>query len=285
MACIMNYFKKYLLVCMLPATALSMQSGEASSARECRICFESIGGAVVSSDALFGCHHEGANWYHDVCMAQWLHAHGLATTCLFCRAHLLPNVCGRFFPLAVRRELAAAYAADAGQAAVDASIYNVNFLMRSAKSGNAVSVVLCLDHGVAINARDGRGRTALMTAARHGRAVAVHALLEHHDIDVCAQAVDGSTALILAALHGHHAVVQALLGHPAIDVNAQDVHGRTALIAAALNGRSTVVWRLLAHHGIDVNLRDHEGRTALAVAQKREIRDALIAHGAQPDAE
>ena len=84
---------------------------------------------------------------------------------------------------------------------------------------------------VAVDAKDPRGLTALMTAACGGHAAAIAALVaagaevEAKDND------DGTTALMIAAMAGHAAAIAALMAAGA-EVEAKSNNGTTALMLA-----------------------------------------------------
>ena len=171
----------------------------------------------------------------------------------------------------------------------------------------------------AFDARDGRGRTALL-AATHGNHVAVARALIAAGADVNAKdgiedspylyagaegrieilkmtlaaGADlkstnryGGTALIPAAHHGHPEAVKILLA-TAIDKDHVNKLGWTALLEAVILGDGgpthTEIVRLLVEAGANVNLADREGVTPLQHARRRGFREMvriLEARGAQ----
>jgi hypothetical protein len=177
-------------------------------------------------------------------------------------------------------------------------------MIRAAERGEVVTVRNLLAAGARINARDHRGRTALM-AATHRDRVAAARLLIREGADVNAKdfiqdtpflyaAAEGrleilkmtlaagadlrdtnryrGTALIPAAHHGHVEVVRALLATP---INRDHVNnlGWTALLEAVILGDGgpahTAIVRLLVAAGADVNITDRDGVTPLTHATRR----------------
>jgi ankyrin repeat protein len=188
-----------------------------------------------------------------------------------------------------------------------AQVTDVNAAMLIANhGGDFARVQVWLDSGADPNARDGRGRTALMAALSEKRANAAD-FWERQKIDVNARDRNGATLLMYAAGAGNPDLVAFLLNHGA-QVNARDRRGRSALVmtvawsnydvktsedsyvdaagrllahGADINARVWTGWtalfyavesghqqlcQLLLRHGADVNLRDRSGCTALAMA-------------------
>ena len=77
-------------------------------------------------------------------------------------------------------------------------------------NGDYVNVANLLAEGVEINQRDRYGQTALMLAARHGRAEVVRFLLDY-TADLDATAKYGLSALMLAVVYQHSKVVKQLV--------------------------------------------------------------------------
>ncbi len=84
-------------------------------------------------------------------------------------------------------------------------------LHRAVKAGdlNGLTRVLAAA-GVDVNARDNRGRTALMYAVDKGYVLMVEPLLEAQ-ADPNVRAPDGATALFIAAVHGHSEIITLLM--------------------------------------------------------------------------
>ena len=134
----------------------------------------------------------------------------------------------------------------------------------------AVAAVASTD----VNARDHRGRTALMLASRNGKIELVKLLIKK-GADVNLQDNQNKTALIwvcnngIVEIDGSIEIARFLIENGA-DVSLQDISGRSALIAAARN-RSIELVNLLIEKGADVNARDKGGVTALEYASSRSM--------------
>jgi len=81
--------------------------------------------------------------------------------------------------------------------------------------------------GAQINAADHEGRTALMIAAEHGRAIVVNWLIQH-GAEPNARTKENWTPLMQAASKGYSHTVQVLIDRGA-DVNALDSDGHRAI--------------------------------------------------------
>ena len=190
-------------------------------------------------------------------------------------------------------------------------------LIKTAAKGDVAGVKKLLVQGAGVQARDERGRTALM-AATHANQVEAAALLIAAGSDVNAKdnikdspylyagaegrldilrltlaaGADlkstnrfGGTALIPAAEKGHVENVRELL-KTKIDVNHVNDLGWTALMETAMKkNRGAIhaeITRLLLAAGADPNLPDHKGVTPLAHAERagnHEIAALLKAAG------
>lgn len=193
-------------------------------------------------------------------------------------------------------------------------------LILASEAGDTAGVQQLLQAGAQINARDERGRTAVM-AATHGNQVATVALLidAGADIDQQDELLDnpflyagaeglleilkltiaagadtqltnhyGGTALIPAAERGHVAVVQELLTQTDVDVNHINRLGWTALLEAIIlsdgGADHQQIVQLLIAYGADVNLADQADVTPLQHARQRgfaAIEQILLAAGAR----
>lgn len=122
-----------------------------------------------------------------------------------------------------------------------------------------------IDEGVAIDARDREGCTALFEAAERDDPQVVRLLLDR-GADVNARDNWGRTALFGAATWHKPRNVRLLLDHGA-DVNVRCDGGSTPLMGAAwpwpTDTEAVETLSLLLGHGIDVNAVDEYGKTAL----------------------
>ncbi len=124
----------------------------------------------------------------------------------------------------------------------------------------------------------------LRSAARDGNKEVVQLLLAK-GVAVDAKNNSGMTALILACGAGHTKEIAELLLAGGADVNAKlndasRAPGLTALMNASREGNKEVVQLLLAK-GADVNAKMTDGRNALTIAATDEVRELLIKAGAK----
>lgn len=113
-------------------------------------------------------------------------------------------------------------------------------LMRAALEGDTATVRSLLAGGADVNAKDNKGRTALMFAVTNMHADTAKELLEH-GADVNATANDGATALMLAASSGDTKSVRALLDKGADPAGKYTRSGETALMLAKKNNHADIV--------------------------------------------
>jgi ankyrin repeat protein len=185
-----------------------------------------------------------------------------------------------------------------------------DFLVTAADRGEIVVVRRLLAERAPVNARDGRGRTALLAATQRNH-VEIARLLINEGADVNIRDFNqdspflyagaegrveilrlilragadlasvnryGGTALIPACHRGHVEAVKLLL---ATDIDKDHVNslGWTALLEAIVLGdggpRHTEIVRLLAAAGANVNLPDRDGVTPLAHARQRGYPDMV----------
>ncbi len=157
-------------------------------------------------------------------------------------------------------------------------------LLTAAADGDIDRMKVLLDKGVAVNAKNPDGWTALMIGASQGSVDMVKLLLDH-GADVNEKNSKGQTPLIFAAHWGHQEIVSLLVGRGAA-VNAQMHDGWTALIDATQMGRGDVA-RFLIEKGADVNAKTQNGWTALFAAVEGnhvDIVKLLIGRGADVNA-
>jgi ankyrin repeat protein len=176
-------------------------------------------------------------------------------------------------------------------------------MIAAAERGELVVVKKLLSGGVRIDARDQRGRSALLAATQRNRVeVARHLIQEGADVNAkdfiqdtpyLYAAAEGrieilkmtlaagadlkdtnryrGTGLIPAAHHGHVEAVKLLLA-TAIDKDHVNNLGWTALLEAVILGDGgadhTEIVRLLTDAGANINIADRDGVTPLAHARK-----------------
>ncbi|MCC6346630.1 MAG: ankyrin repeat domain-containing protein [Nitrospirales bacterium] len=101
-----------------------------------------------------------------------------------------------------------------------------------------------------------------LKAAGKGDHTLMHDMLAQGiDADTQEENGRGRTALMRACRHGHTDIVGLLLEKGA-GVNRQDAFGDTALTYAACNGYMDIV-KLLLEHDANVEIRNNAGRTVL----------------------
>ncbi len=149
------------------------------------------------------------------------------------------------------------------------------------KISDPATVEQLVKGGDDVNARNAKGATALMSAARSGRDIAIVNKLLELGADVNARREDGATALMFAAGSGKADVFDALI-KAGSDPLAVTQTGGNALMNASLNGNVEIVGKLLAV-GADVNSIDKDGWTPLrnaAVNGNAAAARALLKAGA-----
>lgn len=196
---------------------------------------------------------------------------------------------------------------------------NDRALIAAAKAGDVVRISQLLRDGVAVDARDARGRTALLVATHANRVEAARALIDAGaDVNAKDEIGDspylyagaegrneilkmalkagadlksvnryGGTALIPAAHHGHPETVAILLA-TAIDKDHVNKLGWTALLEAIILGDGgpvhTRIVKLLLDGGANPNIADRDGVTPLAHTRRHgylEMARLLEAAGAR----
>ena len=159
-------------------------------------------------------------------------------------------------------------------------------LMVAAKYGRADLVRRILRAGADVNVRGDYGGTALMFAAL-GTSLETLDVLLSAGAEVNAVGGFDWTALMIATVKGDTASVKRLLDHGA-EVNRADIYGWTPLMRAAFEKRTGVVGALLRSPSLDLDARNEVGATALHLAAfsgSADIVDALVSHGSSPHAE
>lgn len=152
---------------------------------------------------------------------------------------------------------------------VDVNVIDENYKMTAlgmaTANGNLEMVQFLLWAGAAVDAKDGKGQTALMNLGQRSTAEVAKALLmARAKVDM--QDEDGDTALMIVAAEYNLGLLPALLDAGA-SVHARNKKGQTALMLAARAGIIENVRTLLAA-GAGLHERDGNGWTALKHAQE-----------------
>lgn len=136
------------------------------------------------------------------------------------------------------------------------------------KDATKVVDTLLVEFWIDVNAKDDRGRTALLAAAEAGALSTLKSLLASDRIDV--KAVDSlkRTALMLASLGGHALAVQHLLADPRTNPRSRDSNLHTAFLHAAISGHLPTLEILLADPRVDPEVRNAKGESALDLASE-----------------
>ena len=158
----------------------------------------------------------------------------------------------------------------------------------AAERNDAAALRDLLAKGAAIDARDRKGRTALL-AATHANAVAAARLLIEAGADVNAKDAIEDSPYLYAGARGHLEILKLTLAHGA-DLKSINRFGGTALIPAAERGHVETVKTLIAA-GVAVDHVNRLGWTALIEAviladggpRHVEIVDILLKAGADPN--
>jgi len=124
-------------------------------------------------------------------------------------------------------------------------------LVLAARYGQARNVSYLLDGGMAVDAKDAYGNTALIAAASNGQAEMVQQLLAR-GAEINATNKEELTALMGAAVKGHYELAHMLIGAGA-EVNARNNDAETALFMAVKYGHYKAA-KVLLKGGANPNL-------------------------------
>lgn len=136
-------------------------------------------------------------------------------------------------------------------------------LREAAAVGDLPGLDALLAQGVAIDAQDEQGNSALLLATAGNRIEAARVLVEA-GADVNLQNARQDSAYLLAGASGYLQILDLTLAHGA-DLHSTNRFGGTALIPACERGHVETVRRLIAA-GVDVDHVNHLGWTCLLEA-------------------
>lgn len=144
-------------------------------------------------------------------------------------------------------------------------------------TGDTVQIQRLLEErgSSAVAAKDSRGVSPLLEAARWGHAQTTLPLLLANGAKVNEPADDGRTALYVAAAVGHEATVRVLLAANAITDMCTTTTRWTPLHVAAGRGHCAVV-RLLLANGAQANALSATGQTPRDLAHEKRHRPAVL---------
>ena len=139
-------------------------------------------------------------------------------------------------------------------------------LRKAVQDGEMQTVKDLLAKGANVNAKDDKGRTALLWVAPARDNPEMVKVLIEKGADVNAKDNEGETALMIAASQSNPGILEALIEAGA-EVDATNKAGGTALMAAAFRANIEEIKILLAK-GADRKLKDKKGRTASDIAKE-----------------
>jgi uncharacterized protein len=160
-------------------------------------------------------------------------------------------------------------------------------LLRAGRTGDVALATVALQDGAHLEARDGRGRTALLLAATYDRVEVAKLLVE---AGASPDALDDQhdTPWLVTGVTGSVAMLEALL--PADpDLTVRNRYGGLSPIPASERGHADYV-RRVAQTGVDLDHVNDLGWTALLEAivlgdggrEHQQVVDALLDAGADP---
>lgn len=132
------------------------------------------------------------------------------------------------------------------------------------RRGHDQVVVLLLQGGADVDAKEWKGQTALLLAVERDHLALATALMDKYGATLELKDETKQTPLLLACKLGDIAMVEALLA-TGTRVDRRDMKGRTALTHAAIGGYERIVGLLLCH-GADPTNFDDAGETPYSLA-------------------
>ena len=155
-----------------------------------------------------------------------------------------------------------------------------NTLMQAVNRGKYLKTRLMIAQGVDVNEIDRRyhSRTALHIAVERNNLKMVNMLL-NAGANVNAKDRRSETPLMMVNRLTSKEIVNALV-HNGTELNAKNHIGRTALIDAVIYNNLEAAQALL-EAGANANIKDNYKNTALDLTRNEDIRQVLVAYGAE----
>ncbi|MDD9901153.1 MAG: ankyrin repeat domain-containing protein [Alphaproteobacteria bacterium] len=130
-------------------------------------------------------------------------------------------------------------------------------------------IIAIINSDIDVNMQCRDGKTLLMNTASLSKSIDTTLALIEKGADIHARNEKGETAIICAARTSHTDAILALIKSGA-DVNAQDNDGKTALMYAADNGHTPTILALV-DNGADPALTDNEDKTAEHMSKRHRL--------------
>jgi ankyrin repeat protein len=166
---------------------------------------------------------------------------------------------------------------DIGAADIESKIgkFEMTPLHLAVVNGHHTTILILIDHGANVDAKDDFHETPLFDALRAKDEVTVRLLVEK-GADVTAQGIDGRQPLHVAAKYGVRFAVELFL-EKGVDINVKDKYSRTALHEAARYGMHQIADILLKNDAVvDATNDAYETPLYLAAAKGEEVLSRLL---------
>lgn len=150
--------------------------------------------------------------------------------------------------------------------------YHMTPLHNASHYGQFDAVMLLLEHGADVNAKNIEGNNPLF-AAVHQQHLEISRVLIERGADINARNKFGYTPIRTASRMGNTEILKLLIGKGA-DVNVKDNKGDTPL-HFAVDGGSTVTVQILITHGADINAVGSHGGSPVHIAVAFRFNDIL----------
>ncbi|KAK2762720.1 hypothetical protein FQN54_000894 [Arachnomyces sp. PD_36] len=132
--------------------------------------------------------------------------------------------------------------------------------------GLGKTIVLLLENGLDLNARDSYHRTPLAWAAENGHEAVVKLLLARKDVDIGFKKISAEVPFITSSGYGHEAVVSLPLARDGVHPDFKDRQEGAPFIIASEHGHEVVVKVPPAREDVDPDLEYRREETPLSIA-------------------